>query len=134
MNRGQYLEALLSLYLQQPDTPTRASRNDWAIAADFYRRGIALSCLAHAIRLSTLRRYQRSPEEPALQPIRSLAYYRQVLQGLTPDELDPGYVDYVASKHAHLLSQLKVPASPPATGEGDSYGKSAASQPDSRAL
>jgi hypothetical protein len=134
MTRDQYLEALLSLYLQQPDTPTRASRNDWAIAADFYRRGIALDSLAHAIRLSTLRRCLRSPEEPALQPIRSLAYYRQVLQGLTPDELDPGYVDYLAGKHAQLLSQLKTSASPRAPGEGDSYGKSAASQPDPRAL
>jgi hypothetical protein len=43
---------------------------------------------------------------PPLAPVRSLAYYRSVLAALTPEDLEPGYVAYVARQHARRLGQL----------------------------
>lgn len=112
MKRRDYLAALLRLYLEQPDTPAVLRRSDWAVAADLYRQGISLETLAHAIRLATLRRLQRDPQDPPLAPIRSLAYYRTVLATLTPEDLQPGYVAYVACRHAERLGQLSTPPRP----------------------
>lgn len=109
MTRGQYLTALLRLYLEQPDTPASARRSDWAVASHFYSQGVPFDAVAYAIRLATLRRLLRDPDAEPLQPIRSLAYYRQVLNALSPEELDPGYVAYVNHKYDRLL---KAPISP----------------------
>jgi len=112
MNRRDYLAALLRLYREQPDTPDVTRRGDWAVAADLYRQGIPLDTVAHAIRLATLRRLQRDPAAPPLAPIRSLAYYRSILATLAPDDLEPGYVAYVARQHARQLDQLSTPPTP----------------------
>ncbi len=37
MTRQIYLRTIIELYLAQPDTPTKAKRGDWAIAATFYQ-------------------------------------------------------------------------------------------------
>ena len=99
MTRDQYLAAALGLYLEAPDAPSRASRRDWAIAADFYRSGVQLEELAHAIRLATLRR--RGNAQPT-EAIHSLAYYRTVLERLNADDLHPDYVDYIRHKYDGL--------------------------------
>jgi hypothetical protein len=104
--RRAYLAAAIRLYLQLPGAPRRASRADWAVANTLYRRGVSLETLAHVFRLATLRRHW--PTSP-LEPIRSLAYYRTVLEHLTPDALDPGYVDYIAYKYRTLFGEAVKP-------------------------
>jgi hypothetical protein len=98
--RRAYLAAAIRLYLQLPGAPRRASRADWAVANTLYQRGVSLETLAHVFRLASLRRHW--PTSP-LEPVRSLAYYRTVLEHLTPDALDPGYVEYIAYKHRTLF-------------------------------
>ncbi len=100
MTRDQYLAEALRLYLEAPDTPARASRRDWTLAADLYRRGVRLEELAHTIRLATLRR--RSTPNSPVNTIHSLAYYRTVLQQLSDDDLHPDYVDYIRQKYDGL--------------------------------
>ena len=99
MTREKYLATAIGLYLASPDTPSHASRRDWAIAADLYRRGVHLDQLAHAIRLATLRRSVNGHPTGA---IHSLAYYRAVLQRLGDDDLHPDYVDYIQLKYDDL--------------------------------
>jgi hypothetical protein len=107
------LAALLQLYLDQPGAPPRPSRRDRALAHTLLRRGVPLHHLAHAIRLATLRRHGRN-----LPPVASLAYYLHVLNYLTPDELDPGYIAYIARRyqrlrHAGALATSKTRFRPP---------------------
>jgi hypothetical protein len=104
--RNAYLAAAIRLYLDLPGAPPRASRTDWAVAATLHDRGVSLHTLAHALRLATLRRLR--PGEPR-EPVRSLAYYRRVFERLTPDDLDPGYVDYVARRYRDLLTSPAQP-------------------------
>jgi hypothetical protein len=103
-DRAGYLAAALRLYLDLPGAPRRASRNDCAVAATLHARGVPLDTLAHAMRLAILRRTLRGPDDPPLEPVGSLAYYRRVLDTLTPEALDPGYVDYVQHKYQDLLA------------------------------
>lgn len=112
-DRAAYLAAAIRLYLALPDAPRRATRSDWAIAATLYNRAVPLETLAHVLRLATLRRLRTGE---ATEPVHSLAYYRSVLDHLTADALDPGYVEYVACKydeiiasHRGLLSQAALP-------------------------
>jgi hypothetical protein len=106
-HRPAYLAAALRLYLDSPGAPKEASRADWAVAQSLHQRATPLEALAHAIRLATLRRARLG--EP-LEPVRSLAYYRRVLDLLTPAELGPGYVDYVHHGYRALLASLKCKA------------------------
>ena len=97
MNRRQYLVAVIRLFLAQPGAPARATRDDWAVAQALYARGVDYADFSHAVRLATLRRLAAAG--PPLPPVRRLAYYRQVLDQLSPDELESGYVDYVAYRY-----------------------------------
>jgi hypothetical protein len=117
-SRNTYIAALLQLYLEQPDTPAVPRRGDRAVAADLHDQGAPLATIAHAIRLATLRRHLRDPAEPPLPPIRSLAYYRRVLDSLTSEELEPGYAAYLATEHARLLARLRTPPRSAPKGNG----------------
>jgi len=97
MSRRQYLDAVIRLFLAQPDAPARASRSDWAVAQALYARGVDFAHFGHAVRLATLRRL--TGDGHSLPPVRRLAYYRQVLDQLSPEELETGYVDYVVSRY-----------------------------------
>lgn len=110
--RRGYLHQALRLYLEAPDTPERATRADWAVASDLYARGVPLPTLAHAIRLASLRRRLR--HGPPLAPITTLAYFRRVMDQLTPEELDPGYLDYVHRRYRELLAATTAHRQDPA--------------------
>lgn len=95
MTRESYCAAALALYRSQPDTKDRASRNDRKVAEDLYARGLSIDLLAHVMRLAHLRR----ATNPGLGLIRSLAYYRAVFDSLSPEDLHPGYVAYLADTY-----------------------------------
>ena len=100
MTRRQYLAEAIRLYRDAPGTPSEPTRRDWAVAGDLYRRGVDLEVLAHAIRLATLRRHASDGQTD----IRSLAYYRAVIDALTEEDLDHDYVAYVRDRYQSLKS------------------------------
>ncbi len=124
MTRKAYLAALIRLYLAAQGSPKRASRADWAIATTLYGNEVSLERIAHAIRLSYLRRNLVSPPRQATPDVRSLAYYRAVLQRLSSEELENGYVAYVERTYRNLSNRSRDEAE-------DS--KTALSQPANRA-
>lgn len=105
MNRRQYQDEVIRLYLRLPDTPNAASRADRRVAAYLFDQEIPLERLAHAMRLATLRRHLRADDAPPHPPVRSLAYYQHVLHYLADDELDCGYQTYVAYRYKQLFPQ-----------------------------
>ena len=107
-DRRSYLADAIRLYLDSPGAPRRASRSDWAVATTFHHRGVPLEILAHVVRLATLRRHRPGA---ALESIHSLAYYRRVLDHLTPEALEPGYVDYVARSYEALFGEAATRSS-----------------------
>ena len=101
--REQYLRRVIEIYLDSPETPVKVRPADWAVAGDFYRKNIDLSTLAHAIRLSTLRRRRRDPSLAPLEPVRSLAYFRPLIEHIERSPHDSGYVDYIRWSYENHL-------------------------------
>ena len=73
-----YVAAVLTLYLDLPDTPLRPNPVDQSLA--------------------TLRRLSRPADLPPLPKIRSLAYFLPVIAEMQQQPLPDGYLDYLRLK------------------------------------
>lgn len=104
--RPAYVASVLTLYVDLPDTPSRASAQDHCQAGRLYTQGVPLSVVESALLLGTLRRLLRTPNLPQLNPIRSLAYFQPVIAELQQNPLPDGYLNYLRLK-------LRNAANPP---------------------
>ncbi len=99
--RSDYVSRVIELYLGAPDTADVPRDNDWPIAGAMYDAGIPLEVVEHAFHTAFLRRYLVNLQRDGYSPqIRSLAYFRTVIDSLTTAERDPGYMAYIASSYA----------------------------------
>ncbi len=103
MTREEYLRKIIDSYLDSPDTPRKARRLDWAIATTLYQQGVPHAMVIHAIRLATLRRHRRDAKLESLEPIRSLAYFRPLIEHIQIEPHEPGYVEYVRLSYEYQL-------------------------------
>jgi hypothetical protein len=101
---NEYLSAVLKLYLELPETPSRAGPYDRKIAAELHGRGINLVTVESALLLASLRRLGRPP----LSPIRSLAYFFPVIQELRDHPVPDDYREYLRRKVRLLDSRKQV--------------------------
>jgi hypothetical protein len=101
-DQNEYLSAVLNLYLNLSETPSRASMNDRKTATELHMRGIPLDIVESAFLLASVRRLSRSPDMPPLSPIRSLAYFFPVIQELLISPLPENYLGYLQRKVAML--------------------------------
>lgn len=97
-DRNDYLSAVLKLYLDLPETPSRAGPHDRKSAAALHARGIKLVTVESALLLATLRRLGRPPNMPPLSPIHSFAYFLPVIQELLDNPVPDDYRDYLRMK------------------------------------
>ena len=97
-----YVTAVLLLYLDLPDTPSRPSAADQSLARKLHRDAVPLPLVESALLLGSLRRIQRPSERPPLPRIRSLAYFLPVIDEM--HQLPPlhGYLDYLRLKFKNL--------------------------------
>ena len=93
-----YVTAVLTLYVDLPDTPRRASAYDRAVARAFFERGVPLDTVESALLLGSLRRRHRPDGALPLPPVRSLAYFSSVVDEILQQPLPAGYHDYLRSK------------------------------------
>jgi|ERR1019366_3019316 hypothetical protein len=93
-----YIAAVLTLYLDLPDTPSRPSPLDQSLASRLHEQAVPLALVESALLLATLRRLSRSSELPPLPKIRSLAYFLPVIAELQQAPLPDGYLDYLRLK------------------------------------
>jgi hypothetical protein len=90
-NRDIYVLAILGLYLELPDTPSRASPLDEMWAHRFFDRDIPFEVVETALLLGSLRRRDRSPQAPPLASIRSLAYFQPIIDELLQAPVSDSY-------------------------------------------
>jgi hypothetical protein len=93
-----YVGAVLTLYVDLPDTPLRPSQMDQSVARKLHQDDVPLSLVESALLLATLRRQTRSAELPPLPKVRSLAYFLPVIAELQQQPLPDGYLDYLRLK------------------------------------
>jgi hypothetical protein len=104
----EYLSTVLTLYLELPETPSRASANDKKYVTELYIRGIKLTTIESAFLLASLRRLNRPPNMPPLSPIRSLAYFFPVIQEILDNPIPDDYLEYLRKKVAMLGGKTKM--------------------------
>jgi len=97
-NPALYVSAVLTLFADLPDTPLRASASDQWLARRFHDDGVPLQVVEAALLLGSLRRLIRPADAPQLSPIRSLAYFRPVIDELRTHPAPEGYLDYLRLK------------------------------------
>jgi hypothetical protein len=109
---NEYLSAVLKLYLDLPETPSRAGLHDRKSAAALHARGIKLVTVESALLLGSLRRLGRPPNMPPLSPIHSLAYFLPVIQELLDNPVSDDYRDYLRMKVRLLDNRRPVTKRP----------------------
>ncbi|HVU48993.1 MAG TPA: hypothetical protein VHD85_22900 [Terracidiphilus sp.] len=93
-----YVAAVVTLYVELPDTPLRASVSDQWLARRLHDDGVPLQVVETALLLGSLRRLIRPADAPCLSPIRSLAYFRPVIDELRTHPAPESYLDYLRLK------------------------------------
>jgi hypothetical protein len=106
-NPALYVSAVLTLYLDLPDTPLRASIPDHRQARSWFECGIPLEVVETALLMASLRRIVRPTDVPPLPRIRSLAYFQPVIEELREQPAPSGYLQYLRLKMRHIVD---VPA------------------------
>ena len=97
-NSALYVTTVLTLYVDLPDTPLRASVPDQRQARTWYERGVPLPVVETALLLACLRRLARPSDVPQLRRIRSLAYFEPVIDELLEHPTPGGYLEYLRLK------------------------------------
>ena len=102
-NPALYVTAVLTLYVDLPDTPLRASVPDQRQARMWCDRGVPLPVVETALLLACLRRMARPSDVPPLPRIRSLAYFQPVIDELLESPTPCGYLEYLRLKLRGIL-------------------------------
>jgi hypothetical protein len=102
-NPALYVAAVLTLYVDLPDTPLRASIPDQRQARIWFDRGVVLEVVETALLLACLRRKARPSDVPPLPRIRSLAYFQPVVEELLEHPAPGGYLQYLRLKLRNIV-------------------------------
>lgn len=102
-NPALYVSAVLTFYVDLPDTPLRASVPDQRQARLWFDRGVPLEVVETALLLACLRRTVRPTAVPPLPRIRSLAYFQPVVDELLENPAPSGYLHYLRLKLRGIL-------------------------------
>ena len=105
-NPALYISSLLTLYIELPETPLRATASDQWLARRFHDDGVPLRVVETALLLGSLRRLIRPADAPRLSPIRSLAYFRPVVEELRAHPAPDSYIDYLRLKLRQVAAAL----------------------------
>jgi hypothetical protein len=95
---ASYVASVVTLYLEMPDTPMRVSVSDQWLARHFHEDSVPLETVETALLLGSLRRLIRPADAPRLSPIRSLAYFRPVIEELCEQPAPENYREYLRLK------------------------------------
>lgn len=107
-NDTEYLSAVLKLYIELPETPSKANPYDKKCAVELYTRGVKLTIIESALLLASLRRLNRPHNMPPLSPIRSLAYFFPVIQEILEHPIPVDYLAYLRRKVALLSGKREM--------------------------
>ena len=110
-----YEMAIVTLYLNLPETPTSVSGSDRRQTRRWFDAGVPLDVVETALLLGSLRRLIRPTDAPALAGIRSLAYFHPVVGELLDGPLPDGYRQYLRLKMQPFLD-VNLPGAQSCTG------------------
>jgi len=98
----EYIRQVLEAYRTTPGTMGTIHRADRMLAAQLYRRGLAVRVIENALVLAATRRLVRPADAPPLGTIRSLAYFLPVIEEVLELHVSPDYFQYLRHKLARV--------------------------------
>src|SRR5215813_12919896 len=98
MSKDDYVRRVLAAYCQTPTTIGRVRPPDRLLAAQLYQRAIPLTVVENALLLGAVRRLYRDLDAPPLAPVRSLHYFRGLIQEVLSLDVSPSYFQYLRYK------------------------------------
>jgi hypothetical protein len=104
-NSALYTATVLTLYLDLPDTPLRASIQDQRLAQRLFETGVPISLVEAALLLASLRRLCRPSDVPPLPRVRSLAYFQPIIEELQEHPVPAGYLEYLRFKLRNVVDK-----------------------------
>ncbi len=107
-NPALYVSSMLTIYVDLPDTPLQASASDQWLARRLYDDRVPLHVVETALLLGSLRRLIRPADAPRLSPIRSLAYFRPVIDELRTHPAPENYLDYLRLKLRQAVATMSA--------------------------
>jgi len=93
--RSSYIAAVLGAYRRTPGTLARVRPADRRLAAELFDAGVPLTVVKAAFSLAAARRAQRADGAPPLGTIRSLHYFKPVIDELIVNPPEPAYLAYL---------------------------------------
>jgi hypothetical protein len=102
-NSALYTAKVLTLYVDLPDTPLRASLQDQRLAQRLFETRVPLSVVETALLLGSLRHLCRPADVPPLPRVRSLAYFQPVIEELQANPIPEGYSGYLRMKLRNIV-------------------------------
>jgi hypothetical protein len=110
--RDLYVRHVLDQYRQLPGTLGQVRRTDRRLAGQLHARGVPLALVEAAFALATCRRLFRPPDAEPLEPVRTMHYFKAVIEELRQHPPDPDYLRYLQGKLATLAAPHPQPRDP----------------------
>lgn len=98
MSRQEYVRRLLHTYQTTPGTSGYVRSADRRLAGALYDQHVPLSAAEHALILATARRLLRPADALPLEPVRSLHYYKAVIDEVMGLPVGEDYYSYLRDK------------------------------------
>jgi hypothetical protein len=100
ISRQEYVCRVLDAYRITPETTGNVRREDRRLAGQLYDQLIPLTAVENALILATARRLLRPDDAPPLARIRSLHYFRAVIDEVVQSTMSDEYFLYLQRKIA----------------------------------
>ncbi len=98
ISRQEYIRRLLDAYRTTPGTTGYARSADRHLAGTLYDQQVPLAAVENALVLATARRLLRPAEAPPLGLVRSLHYFRAVIDEVMGLSVGEDYFSYLRGK------------------------------------
>jgi hypothetical protein len=100
ISRHEYVRRLVDAYRTTPGTHGNVRRADRMLAEQLYDQDVPLTAAENALVLATARRLLRPEGAPPLNPVRSLHYFRAVIDEVMRSDVSEDYYHYLRGKIA----------------------------------
>jgi hypothetical protein len=98
MNRQEYVRRLLDAYRTTPGTTGYVRSADRRLAGALYDQQVPFRVVEHALTLATARRLLRPADAPPLGLVRSLHYFKEVVEEVIGLSVGEDYYCYLREK------------------------------------
>ncbi len=100
ISRQDYVSCILDAYRKTPGTTGKVRPQDRKLADQLYEKLVPLKVVENALVLAAARRLLRPEDAPPLDTIRSLHYFRAVIDEVMTSKMDDEYFLYLRRKIA----------------------------------